>query len=228
MQIIRSSIGHMSLENDAFSIPRLKWCDILAQDPQSDVLALAQIFKVHNRLHKHPLPLLIQKRQHETILQMSSENTDSCVLLRTHIFICMQCNTVYCNAKKDMRYHFQHKAICTHCLQSNFVVQIQTLGYLTQVNNHYYYFCEFCCGVHLWQSRGNEFCCCTATNMEAKTPKHCAVCYRTMNLFTVNLLDRKLGIIQQFMLCNKHMPSQVKLPYAYDLISLRHLIEFDT
>ena len=112
--------------------------------------------------------------------------------------------------------------------ESNFVVHIQTLGHLTQVNKHYYYFCEFCCGVHLWQSRGSEFCCCTASNVEIKTHKHCAVCYRTMNLFTINLLDRKLGIMQQFMLCNKHMPSQVKLPYAYDLMSLRRLIEFDT
>ena len=212
----------------ALRVPRIQSCDIMAQHPHSDVLALAQIYKFHTKIHKHQLPLQVQRRQHEAILTMTETDIGACTLLRTHLFVCMQCNAVYPKGKKDMRYHFQHQAICTHCLQKTYVLQIQTLGHLIQVNNNYYYFCEFCCSVHLWQSQGNEFCRCSVNDTPAATHKHCVICYRTMHLSTVSMLDCKLGVMQTFLLCSKHMPSQAKLPYAYDLNSLRRLIAFDT
>ena len=143
----------------SMKIPRVETFDILAQDAtvrQIDVLALAQIAQLHKRIQKFPLPLHLQKRQYESLLEESTSKLS--VLLKSFLFICMQCNTMFPKATKDMRYHFEHKAICTHCLQKDFVVQIQTLGHLILVNTNYYYFCEYCQSVHLWQALGSEFC----------------------------------------------------------------------
>ena len=209
-------------------LPKLQPFDILAQETngkQIDVLALAQIAQLHKRIQKFVLPIHLQKRHYESMV--GDTNTNLCLLFKSFLFVCMQCNTVFPKATKDMRYHFEHKAICTHCLQKDFVVQIQTLGHLVLVNTNYYYFCEFCHSVHLWQASGSEFCQCPYTNKNNVT-KHCIICYRTMNLSTIRILDKKLGVMQTVMLCNKHTPHHTKLPYAYDLVSLKRLIEFDT
>lgn len=203
--------------------------DLLRQNKATDVLALAQMFKLHSKIVKYPLPVHLQKRQHRQILQSCENNMRTSLLLKTNVFICMQCNTTAPSASKDMRYHFQHEGICTYCLSKDFVLKVQTLGHLLRVNQHYYYFCEFCQCVHLWQSLGREFCACNvATAVGHKVSKHCAICFRTMHLFNVKMLDKRLGIMTQLYLCSKHMPAQNKLVYAHDLTSLRKLIEFDS
>ena len=215
---------------EGLSMPRLNMFDILNQSRDVDILALAQIAKLHSYVKKYPLPLYLQNQQYEAVLRNSNMNTGRNILSRTKAFICLQCNALHPIAKKDMRYNYMQKSICTNCLQAEFVLEIETLGHLVKVNTNYYYFCHFCYGVHKWQSTGCEFCSCPKQDklVAFNNGKHCAICYRTMHLYPLQILDKKLGVMQHLYLCSKHMPNQEKMKYVYDLGALRRLVDFSS
>jgi hypothetical protein len=201
---------------------------ILQETSDTDVLALAEIYQIHKRLHKFGLPINLQIEHFQLMQKVQKDIHGSCILHRTQLYLCLQCNRQNNTSCQNMRYHFQHDAICSNCLQSDFVVKVNTLGHLVRANQNYYYYCQFCQNVHLWQSTGLEFCRCqhAKSKVQNNSQQHCAVCYRCMQLFKVQFLDSKLGVMQNFSLCAKHMPTEAQLRYVHDIQALSKLIKY--
>jgi hypothetical protein len=188
-----------------------------------DMLTMALRWKLNNQVRKYPLPVHIQHQQFCCIQEESRHVNQSSIVHRSLLYVCLRCCQQSSLLGNNMRVDFLQKPICVHCNSNVNVLTIETLGHLVRVFRQYYYFCIKCNRVHAWQGAGHEFFSCKF--LQPPPPrKHCTICWRTNFLTPFSAFDKKLGVVQNFFLCPKHIPAKLQCLYAYDLTSLRRLI----
>ncbi len=189
-----------------------------------DMLTAASRWGLHCAVRKFPLPLFIQHEHFAHVAKVSQQANNSTVIARSLLHVCLRCNQNHPHARGDMRIQYPDSPICRHCNSSVYVCVVDTLGHLVCVYGNYYYFCLQCSRVHVWRGTGSELSKCSWSREASAARRHCAVCVRSMLLTSVNVFDKKLGVMQKIFLCSRHCPQALLLSSAYDLQSLRMLV----
>jgi hypothetical protein len=191
---------------------------------ENDMLTVAARWGLSQAARKYSLPVLLQHKQFAHIERMSLMVNNRTVVSRSLLHVCLRCNQKHPHAKGDMRIQFPDKPICKHCNSSAYVCVADTLGHLVRVYSNYYYFCIECSRVHIWRGTGNELGMCPWGREQGGPRRHCAVCLRNVQLISVCVFDKALGIMQNFFLCHKHSPPAPLMRSVHDLAALRCLV----
>jgi hypothetical protein len=205
------------------TMPMVSQTMLLRHMSNCDMLSMVLSHRLNKQVRKYPLPVHMQHLQFQSILAASKVINQSSVVLRSVLHVCLRCCQQSSLMRNDMRLNFLQKPICVHCNTNSQILTLDTLGHLVRVFRQYYYFCTKCHRVHLWKGGGHEFFSCTFLQLPPPR-KHCAVCWRTNFISRFSCFDKKLGVMQNFFLCPKHLPAKIQCQYAYDLSSLRRLV----
>lgn len=218
---------HNCVDAEAFakllSFPVLSRASLLLSVQQSDMLTMALRWKLNAHVSKYALPVRMQLKQF-TEMQDHTHNSYGTIANRSLLHVCLRCAQQHIATSNNMRIDFLQRPMCVRCDSHDFVITADILGHLVRVFSQYYYFCTSCMKVHPWRGTGAEFFTCAHTPCEPRR-KHCIICFRTMQLTAKTFFDKRIGVMQSFYLCSKHCPPVAQTAFAYDLASLRRLIE---
>lgn len=203
--------------------PVLSQATLFQSVGQSDMCTLALRWKLNTHVCKYALPMHIQHKQF-TLMQEHAHNSYCTMINRSLVHVCLRCTQQHLVTSNNMRIDFLQRPMCVRCDSHSFVITIDTLGHLLRVFSQYYYFCGICMRVHLWRGSGAELFACRHDREEQRR-RHCVICFRTMQLTAKCVFDKNIGVMQNFFLCAKHCPPPAQTEFAYDLASLRRLVQ---
>ena len=224
----RFASAHNCVGRDEFrhllNMPVVRPQSIISAMADSNLFTMALRHNLNKHVCKYALPVRIQHKQFSQILEQAQQVNGCTIVQRSLLHVCLRCTQQHNATSNNMRIDFEHKPMCVKCNSCAFVFTADTLGHLIRVCRQYFYFCTICNRVHAWTGKGNELFSCQQVRIEPRR-KHCCVCWRTMQLTSKSIFDKKLGVMQQLFLCAKHCPSPMQMAYVTDLSSLRLLIK---
>ena len=186
------------------------------------------IQRIHQMINVTVLPRNIVQQQAEYVLRTFHTNSSSlynCLWLN----ICLRC--VCDNARftrnTKMRIMSSGESFCSVCRSNSLVVPISALGKIIEIQSVRFYYCVFCTCIHEWKATGYEFMACATQGehvVSSVAGKSCHVCSRSTGVTRTQVLDDKLGVMQEVVLCVRHRPLAFQEASVYNLYSLRKAI----
>lgn len=214
-----------SVIQHAMKIPKISHVAYsLKFDANCDLFLSYQCKQIQSWITLHSLPKNITQKQVEVICHHVHQDTVN-VMTSIYLHICLSCvaNNVT-NLDTKMRVMANGSLSCTNCMHGRCVVSISCVGRIVSIRSKKFYYCHQCLRVHVWNSKGTEFHSCEFGSHKVdhtQKIKSCQYCTRSNTVETINILDDKLGVLQEVALCAKHMPLQHRIKYIDNLESLR-------
>jgi len=195
--------------------------------PGMDLRRAHRIQQIHAAVRIHELPANLRSGQLAAVRRKMHVDTVN-TIKTLYMYICMRCvlNNRVCLDTK-MRVMADGRATCTTCLETECMVRVCVLGRIVRVGHCFFFYCATCMRVHTWKSSGSEFTQCRVPLARESAPavaKCCCYCSRTTAIDTIRVLDDELGVIQEVMLCSRHMPHEHILPLIDNMHSLRSAV----
>lgn len=215
------------------NLPQFSHCFYI-QHLQSDLRDLNSILYA-KQLQQHvtvqTLPYNIVKEQYRAFQQkLSTQGILGLESMYIHGCLLCMCNSskAFCSSSLTIRFNEKNHVTCDQCRSSKYMFKINLIGRLARVFDAMYYFCRFCCKVHNWRYDGSEFFACPyASNREFSAPKKCLFCDKPQ-CESMNVLDDRIGVIQNVKMCRWHMPHEHMKPFVYNLDTLWKCVEAKT
>lgn len=189
---------------------------------------LYKVQLVHDIIKIHVLPKNIVQEQCKRLynaLYCDTNIYSRCVNLHQ----CLRCRTILSSGRLhgQLRTDSMSNVVCCVCSSQDTVVSVNVLGRVVEIFEQKFYFCSFCMGIHRWASSGQEFTCCNNKSKAPEVPlRQCLLCSRAHNLHEMNVLDDRLGVMQNFLLCGRHMPWTHQQHCIYNFETLCKAIQF--
>lgn len=178
--------------------------------PDHEANTISSIDRVHQFVSIKSMPSNLYKMQCEKVRELCQENTT--VAVRS-IFLhyCVFCKREEKNTVDTlMRVSCTSSVKCSKCEHSDCMIKINTMGRFVLIGKNTFYFCVVCRKVHEWNQMGDAFSnkCCLKPPVQSTqdTKNKCTLCFRTINVNALNVLDEKNGCIIAPKLCSKHQP----------------------
>lgn len=179
--------------------------------PDHEANTISSIDRVHQFVSIKSMPLNLYKIQCEKVRELCQQNTT--VAIRS-IFLhyCVFCKREEKNTVDTlMRVSCTSSFKCSKCEQSDCMIKINTMGRFVLIGKNTFYFCIVCRKVHEWSQMGDAFStkCCLKPQLQSmqEFKNKCVLCFRTINLNSLDVLDEKNGCIIKPKLCSKHQPT---------------------
>ena len=162
-----------------------------------------------------PLPFNATRDQARVVRRLTSRDdaqaANACLL-----YVCLRCAARVPN--KTIRAGAAG-IVCVHCLTDDYILVVNVFGRIVNVCNRKFYLCPCCVQVHVWGGSGHELHRCPNEAPRPPRPRGCAICTNTSTINRVQALDSRLGVMQHFVMCNRHMPYDHHMRYVHDLDS---------
>jgi hypothetical protein len=184
--------------------------------PGFSVAALMQVQRLHNSVRKHPLPFNLTLAQVRVLKELVRHNSAQAVNAAI-MHACLRC--IERVPDKTIR-SGPTSIVCGHCLSDEYTIAINVVGCIVSVCGRKFYMCPFCIQVHKWTGSGHEFHQCQLSTTPDARPRGCVICTHTNSINRVCVLDARLGVMQHFTLCNRHLPYEHQMAFVHDLASL--------
>jgi hypothetical protein len=176
---------------------------------------LLRVAAVHAMIRTLPLPFNATHDQARVLRRLASRDAaqaaNACLL-----HVCLRCparvpdKTIRAGATG---------IICGHCLTDDYMLVVNVFGRIIDVCGRKFYLCSSCVQVHAWTGSGHELHHCPNEPPCPPRPRGCAICTNTSSINRVHVLDSRLGVIQHFVMCNRHMPYEHHMRYVHDIDS---------
>lgn len=178
---------------------------------------------LHNSVQTYSLPANLHHYQMRTFKHHINTERHA-ALTRSCLHICLRCKQTSIENLGAVRVVINDSisVVCGLCNRNDFMLRCFVPGKLLRFEHEYFYWCTTCLKVHVWNGVGNELygSCLVATASSKRSQNSCIVCERTQQVTCLQVLDDNIGVMQNVMLCNTHLPYEHSQRYIYNIPTL--------
>lgn len=200
--------------------------------PHQPAHVLQEISRIQNSIKVHNLPANMAKAQREKLHSLMMHNSVT-TLRSVYLHYCTFCQRQENIVDNMLRMDGNMCVRCNNCKQSEFMIKINSVGRFIVIGQQTLIFCYKCARIHAWHQCCDKKTTSVQTSISAvaqRDSRHqrvknnnayqCALCFRTVNLCSIKLLNDDVGFMYDVLLCKRHMP----LPWTIrNIVSIRCL-----
>ena len=205
--------------------------------PHEPPHVLEGIARVQNNIKVYNLPANMAQTQREKLQCLIMENAVT-TLRSVYLHYCTLCQRQENIVDNMLRMDGNMCVRCNHCEQSEFMIKINSVGRFIVIGQQTLIFCHKCARIHAWHQACDKKTTSLLTTTQAAAvaqrfpsasrPQRvksnnaykCVLCFRTVNLSAIKLLNDDVGFMYDVLLCKRHMP----LPWTIrNIVTIRCL-----